>query len=127
MEKDTLFCFPSVINPLSSIATEPLSLLLGIPWYYSVNARISIRSSTIEIGDPSLGEEVRNDVGLDLVFCQDHNLLMYPRSYMPQAVQHSLEPVNSAMDVANGSDSFEISSSDESEDELSDVEDPVFQ
>lgn len=114
------FVSPSVINPLYSIATKPLSLLLGIPWLYSVNAQISIRSSTIEIGDPSLGEEVRNVVRPELVFCQDHNLLMYPQKYMPQTIPHSPEP-------ADDSDSLEISSSDESEDELSDVEDPVFQ
>lgn len=45
------FVSPSVINPLSSIGTEPLSLLLGIPWLYSE------RNSTIKIGDPSLGEK----------------------------------------------------------------------
>lgn len=119
------FVSPSVINSLFSIATELLSLLLGIPWLYSVNARRSIWSSIIEIGDPSLGEEVRNVVGPELVFCQDHNLLMYPRKYMP-IVQHFSEPVNSTMDVSSDSDSLEISSLDESEDKLSDVEDPVF-
>lgn len=121
------FVSPSVINPLFSITTEPLSLLLEISWLYSVNARISIRNSTIEIGDPSLGEEVRNVVRPELVFCKDHNLLMYPRKYMPQTSQNSLELVTPMIDAANDSDSLEISSSDESDDELSDIEDPVFQ
>ena len=74
------FVSPSVINPLSSIGTEPLSLLLGIPWLYSVNARISIRSSTIEIGDPSLGEEVQNVVRPELDFCKDHSEVHAPDS-----------------------------------------------
>lgn len=121
------FVSPSVINPLSSIAIEPLSLLLGIPWLFSVNARISVRNSTIEIGDPRLGEEVRDVVGPELVFCNDHNLLMYPKKYMPKILQHSSDVVTSRIDAANDSDSLEESSSEESEDELSDVEDPVFQ
>lgn len=66
------FVSPSLVNPLSSIGTEPLSLLLGIPWLYSVNAEISVRNSTIKIDDPSL-EEVRDVVGPELVFCNDHN------------------------------------------------------
>ena len=123
-----LRCFisPSVINPLSSIATAPLNLLLGIPWLYLVNAQISIRSSIIEIVDLSLEEEVCNIVGPKLVYCQDHNLLMYPQKYMSQTIPHSSRPVKTTRDEADGFKSLEISSSDKIKDKLSDIEDPVF-
>lgn len=121
------FVSPSVINPLSSIGTEPLSLLLGIPWLYSVSARISVRNSTIEIGDPSLGEKLRDVVGPELVFCNDHNLLMYPKKHLSRALPSSSKDVDLVTNAADESDSLEASSSEESEDELSDIEDPVFQ
>lgn len=44
--------------PASSSGTEHLSLLLGIPWLYSVYATIGICGSRIEIGDPHAGEAV---------------------------------------------------------------------
>lgn len=118
-----LWCFISlsVINLLSSIATAPLNLFLGIPWFYSVNAQISIRSFIIEIVDLSLGEEVCNVVGPELVFCQDHNLLIYPQKYMPQTIPHSLGPVKTTRDEADGFKSLEILSSDEIKDKLSDL------
>lgn len=73
------FVAPSVF-PSASSTEEPLSLLLGIPWLYSVNAILSIRESKTEIGDPTLGEQVREVEGPELVFCNEHDILMYPKS-----------------------------------------------
>ena len=76
-------CFVAPELP-SSPGLEHLSLLLGIPWLYSANAIIGIRGSRIEIGDPQAGEVVRGVVGPELVFSQDHNLLMYPKAILTQ-------------------------------------------
>jgi len=61
---------------------EYLSLILGIPWLWTVNAIIAIQNSKIMIGDPSSNENIREVVGPELFFCEDHNLLMYPKSIM---------------------------------------------
>ncbi|SLM37975.1 Ribonuclease H-like domain [Lasallia pustulata] len=74
------FVAPELQFPVQGL--DHLSLLLGIPWLYSVNAIIGIRGSKIEIGDPLQGEAVREVVGPELVFSQDHNLLMYPKAIL---------------------------------------------
>ena len=65
--------------PLTTAAgqTKYLSLSLGLPWLYSVDARISIRESKIIIKDVYIRETVRAVIGPQLVFCKDHSLLMY--------------------------------------------------
>ena len=90
------------------------SLILGLPWLFAVDAIISIRQSAIIVGDTSLGETRRTVVGPELVFCRDHNLLMYPKSAL--AAPSRVEEVESQ----DSSDSSE----DDGDDELSDVEDP---
>jgi hypothetical protein len=59
---------------------------LGIPWLYSINANISIRQSSIKVGDPLNGEKFRTIVKPELVFSKDHNLFMYPKAIFTQAV-----------------------------------------
>ena len=58
-------------------------LLLGIPWLYAVNAIISIKLSMIQVGDPGVGETIRQVTGPELVYGRDHNLLMYPKAVIP--------------------------------------------
>lgn len=65
------------------------------------------------VGDASTGEQVRAVTGPELVFCKDHNLLMYPKSAMPAA--KALEADESSSDE---------SSSDESDD-VEDIDDPM--
>jgi hypothetical protein len=50
-------CF---VNTKENTPSGPgnLDLLLGIPWLYDINTIISLRTSTIELGDPEIGEEV---------------------------------------------------------------------
>ena len=110
------FVAPELPHTTASGQTEYLSLILGLPWLYSVDARISIRQSTIMIGDATIGEKVRSVVGPELVFCKDHNLLMYPKSAL--AV-----PGRIVEEIEDASDSE--SSSSEEEDDLSDIEDDV--
>lgn len=111
------FVAPEVVSVTESGRSEYLSLILGIPWLYSVDASISIRLSTIFIGDRSIGEQVRGVVGPELVFCKDHNLLMYPKSAM--VASRAPKPLPKAIvEELDSSDSSESSS----EDEASDVE-----
>ena len=109
------FMTPEIHHTTATGKTEHLSLILGLPWLYSVDAFISIRKSKIMVGDTSVGETVREVVGPKLMFCKDHNLLMYPKSIM--AVP-GLEKV----DDTDG----DSSDSSDSEDNISDVDDPVL-
>ena len=114
------FVAPEVVSVTESGKSEHLSLILGIPWLYSVDALISIRQSTIFIGDASIGEQVRRVVGPELVFCKDHNLLMYPKAAMAKALPADLPKQR----VEELDDSSSESSDSDSGDDLSEVEDP---
>ncbi len=113
------FVAPEVVSVTESGRSEYLSLILGIPWLYSVDASISIRLSTIFIGDRSIGEQVRGVVGPELVFCKDHNLLMYPKSAMVATKASSKTYPKATVEEVDSSDSSESS---DSGDDLSDVE-----
>ena len=107
------FVAPALTNVTYAGETEHLSFILGLPWLYAVDAIISIRQSSIMVGDASIGETIRTVVGPELVFCKDHNLLMYPKAAL--AAPSRIEDAESQ----SSSDS-----SDDGDDELSDVEDP---
>ncbi len=53
---------------------------------YSANVELSIWHSQIEVGDPNIGEAAREVVGPELVYCQDHNLLMYAKGVLPDSM-----------------------------------------
>ena len=95
-------------------ANAYLSLILGIPWLWTVNAIIAIRTSKIMIGDPGAQEYNREVVGPELFFCEDHNLLMYPKS-MAKASKATVETEESSSDDDDDSDSG---------DDLDDIDDP---
>jgi hypothetical protein len=76
-----------------------------------VNAFISIRKFKITIDDVSIEEIVREVVEFELVFCKNHNLLMYSKFVMTSSEKDSI--------VENESNSFD---SDSSENDLFDVE-----
>lgn len=102
------FVAPELPHTTATGDTEYLSLILGIPWLYSVDAQISIRQSRIMIGDASIGEQVRAVTGPELVFCKDHNLLMYPKSAMPEAkAVEDDEPSSSDESSSDESDNVE--------------------
>ena len=94
---------------------EYLSLILGLSWLYSINARISIRQFTIIIEDAIIDEKVRSVVGPKLVFCKDYNLLIYFKSALTV-------PGRIIEEIENTSDS-DSSSFSEEEDDLLDIED----
>lgn len=117
---------PTASNPPLSAINEPLSLLLRIPWLYSVNAQLSIRHSKIEVGNPSMGETVCEVVCPELVYCHDHNLLMYPKSVLPDSITARPHHHRTPHATVEELDLSKSNSSEESKDELSDVEDPDF-
>ena len=103
-------CFVSpAINLPGSARSGHFSLLLGLPWLFSVNAHISIRDSKISVGDPARGETLREIKGPEMVFCNEHTLLMYPK----KSLKATVEDASSEDEEDTGS---------ESEDELEDVE-----
>lgn len=53
------FVAPELPHTIAAGHTEYLSLILGLPWLYSVDAHISIRQSRFMIGDTTIGETVR--------------------------------------------------------------------
>lgn len=61
-------------------------MLLGIPWLYSINARIFIQNLTIELRDLLASKTVRKWVDLELIFYQDYNLLLYFCKTLPKRV-----------------------------------------
>lgn len=72
----TVRCF---VGPDGRAGRSHLSLLLGLPWLYAVNAMIDIRGFRILIGDSNIGEKIRAITGPELVFHSDYNLLLYPK------------------------------------------------
>ena len=47
-----------------------------------MNAIISIRLSIIFVGDKAINKQVRGIVNPEMIFCQDHNLLIYSKIAM---------------------------------------------
>lgn len=74
-----------------------------------VNAHISVRESKISVGDPALGEAMRDIVGPEMVFCSEHTLFMYSKKAFSQN------------DNDNVSEE-ESSEESESEDDVSDLD-----
>ena len=123
------FVAPEIASVAESGKSEYISLILGIPWLHSVDAHISIRQSAIFIGDRSIGEEVRSIVGPEMVFCKDHNLLMYPKSAMV-STDARIAAKQRALPQAIVEEIEEESSESSESDDLSEIEDkekPDFQ
>ena len=109
------FVAPEVITYTPKGEMEYLSLILGIPWLWMVNAQMSIRGLKILMGDVSAGETPRPVQGPEIVFCKWHNLLMYPKDEI--APPDRTEGVDTSDDDDEDND-------DDDEDELSDAEEP---
>ena len=88
---------------------------------------MSIWHSKIKVGDPSIGETIREVVGPELVDCHDHNLLMYPKDVLPDSMTARPHHHRTPHATVEEHDLSESSSSEESEDELFDIEDLDFQ
>lgn len=111
------FVAPEVVTYTPKGETEYLSLILGIPWLWMVDAQISIRGSKILVGDVSAGETPRAVQGPELVFCKWHNLLMYPKEVVAPTDRFE------RFEEVDASDEEEDDDDDE-EDDVSDAEEP---
>ena len=116
-----------------SVVSQPISLLLGLPWLWAVDARFGIRQSRIDVGDVSKGETVRSVIGPELVFCRDHNLILYPKEVLLQETPSEKPRVTFAEEEDEDEDEEgdeedeeddgdEKDSDTESEDALSDID-----
>lgn len=86
----TITCFVLPETQSNILPNAGLQLLLGLPWLYAVNAHIDIRNFTIEIGDENMGEKTIHVHGPELVFCKDHNVLLFPKIVLtPKHVEES--------------------------------------
>lgn len=97
---------------------EHLSLILRLSWLYSIDAFISIRQFKITINDVSIDEVVREMIDSELIFCKNHNLLMYLKSVMTFEKEVIIENADSS------SSNFDSDSDDAND--LSDVKDSNF-
>ena len=105
-----------IINYTLLGEAEYLSLILGIPQLYLVNALISIRQLKIIVGDTLISEAMREVVRPKLVFYKDYNLLIYPKSII-------VVPINSKVVELKDNNSLDQSKSlDEDEAKALDVE-----
>ena len=106
----TVRCF---VNPNIPGVPDSPRLLLGLPWLYDINAVISIRGSSIQIGDPLVGETPRFVTGPEMVYHRDHSLLMYPKAI-----------IQAPGKIVEEAEADDEDSSDSSEDSLSGIDEP---
>ncbi|KAI0996300.1 hypothetical protein K3495_g11879, partial [Podosphaera aphanis] len=66
------------VRPSWEKDADEIHLLLGLPWLHSVDAKIEIRDSRIEIGDKSRGESVETIQGPKFIESSQHKLVLYP-------------------------------------------------
>ena len=113
---------PEVATVTPDGGIERVNLILGLPWLFSVDALIGIRGSNISIGDESAGEVRKEVVGTKLVFCKEHNLIMYPRSAsnVPGGLTGGLQ---GEVDSSDSDDSSFASSDDNDSDSSEDLDD----
>ena len=92
------FVAPKLVTQSESREIEHLSSIPGIPWLYAVDAKITIRSSSIIVSNTDVGKTPRVIQGPRIVFCKDWNLLMYPTSiFTPHpAAESKSEPESSS-------------------------------
>ena len=97
------------INETHSV--EYFNVISNFLWLYSVDAFIYIRKSTIIFGNINAGETPKNFVGPEMVFCKDHNFIMY------------LKGITETRESKPENDHFsEFETENDDADDLSDVE-----
>ncbi|KAI1006690.1 hypothetical protein K3495_g1529 [Podosphaera aphanis] len=67
------------VRPFSERNADEAHLLLGLPWLHTVCAKIWVKESMIEIGDPERGEKVEKIQGLTFVEGNEHKLVLCPK------------------------------------------------
>lgn len=107
------------IRPSWESNADEIYLLLGLPWLHSVDARIEIRESKIEIGDKARGKEVKMIQGPKFIESAQHKLVLYPLNTEAKGSQKDVEDSSDdSIDSEIDSEEDEDSSDDEN---LSDI------
>lgn len=102
------------VRPFSGKDTTEVHLLLGLPWLHTVCAKLWIKESIIEIGDPERGEKCVKIQGPVFVESEEHKLVLCPGR------KKEMVYVESSSDDSEDSDS-EISDESSDDDSLSDI------
>lgn len=92
------------VRPWTSENLNDQHLLLGHTWLHAVNAKLFIRDSIIEIGDPAAGEQVHKIRGPEFVQSNHHSLILYPKlpKENPIALPRYLEDSSDESDDSDG-------------------------
>ena len=67
------------IRPETETNHGELALLLGLPQLEDINAKIYIRYSLIEIGDPAIREKPVTVQGLLFIYSSEYRLILHPK------------------------------------------------
>ena len=105
-------CFMISELTFSVSETEQLSLLLRILWLYSVNVIIRIWGFKIEIENSAAEKAVQNIIDSELMFSQNHNLLIYLKVILTSHMRDDSDNEDTKADVDSDTDSS-VSLSDE--------------
>ncbi|POS81673.1 hypothetical protein EPUL_006018, partial [Erysiphe pulchra] len=103
------------VRPWNAQNEEELHLLLGLPWLHDANAKIYIRDSIIEIGDPDRSENVLQVKGPEFTQSSQNKLILYPKN-----------PKNKESRIYYSDSSSEDSDESESESDIS-LNDELFE
>ena len=100
-------CFISSDLHLSDSALfEHFSLLLRLSFLYSVNAYIFIRESKIIIDDSTLSEIIREIIDLEMIFCNEHTLIMYSKKIFRKKIEKILNNEDEKSDISESENSL---------------------
>ena len=86
-----------------------------MPWLYTVNAKILIRDSIIEIGDHCRREKIVKIQGPQFIEYPHHKLILHPTTPKP-TIKHKIPDSDSSKD--DSSDSGESDSEFSSDDDI---------
>ncbi|KAI6246136.1 hypothetical protein HI914_05621 [Erysiphe necator] len=109
------------IRPYDKKSSGELHLLLGLPWLYEVNAVISVRTSSIVIGDKKLDGCITTLNSPEFIPSSPHNLVLQPK--IPVAFRSSEGKSSFVAETEDFQANDECSDTTVSEDMMSDTED----
>ena len=84
--------------------SEKLSFLLNLFWLFTVNVIIYICDFKIEVDNSTVKEKSHAIVDLELIFCWDHNLLMYSKAILALSTEKLKNSNNNSFSSDNLSD-----------------------
>ncbi|KAI0994824.1 hypothetical protein K3495_g13357 [Podosphaera aphanis] len=98
-------------RPFAGKGSEEIHLLLGLPWFHAVDAKLRIKDSIIEIGDVTRGEVVTKIQGPKFMESDKYKLVLCPDN---RSDQISMSDGDSSDDTEDSDEESE--SDDDSED-----------